>query len=74
MVSDGMSPGVLTMAEAYSKLTRKCGTQWWSLLNWRAVLGQPSRPATAWPPRGRRCVELSVPNAQDAGGTADEAR
>ena len=33
MVSDGMSPGVLTMAEAYSKLTRKHGTQWWSLLN-----------------------------------------
>ncbi len=33
MVSDGMSPGVLTLAEAYSKLTRHCGTQWWSLLN-----------------------------------------
>ncbi len=33
MVSDGMSPGVLTMAEAYSKLTRQKGTQWWSLLN-----------------------------------------
>jgi alkaline phosphatase len=33
MVSDGMSPGVLTLAEAYSKLTRKNGTQWWSLLN-----------------------------------------
>jgi alkaline phosphatase len=33
MVSDGMSPGVLTMAEAYSHLTRKQGTQWWSLLN-----------------------------------------
>ncbi len=33
MVSDGMSPGVLTMAEAYSKLTRHRGTQWWSLLN-----------------------------------------
>ena len=33
MVSDGMSPGVLTLAEAYSNLTRKRGTQWWSLLN-----------------------------------------
>ena len=33
MVSDGMSPGVLTMADAYSKLTRHRGTQWWSLLN-----------------------------------------
>ncbi len=33
MVSDGMSPGVLTLAEAYSKLTRHHGTQWWSLLN-----------------------------------------
>ena len=33
MVSDGMSPGVLTLAEAYSKLTRHRGTQWWSILN-----------------------------------------
>ncbi len=33
MVSDGMSPGVLTLAEAYSKLTRKHGTQWYSLFN-----------------------------------------
>ncbi len=33
MVSDGMSPGVLTLAEAYSKLTRQRGTQWWSLFN-----------------------------------------
>ncbi len=33
MVSDGMSPGVLTLAEAYSHLTRQRGTQWWSLLN-----------------------------------------
>ncbi len=33
MVSDGMSPGVLTMAEAFSTLTRQRGTQWWSLLN-----------------------------------------
>lgn len=37
MVSDGMSPGVLTMAEAYSKLTRKQGTRWWSLLNDRSA-------------------------------------
>lgn len=33
MVSDGMSPGVLTLAEAYSQLTRQRGTQWWSLFN-----------------------------------------
>ncbi|MGL5020283.1 MAG: alkaline phosphatase, partial [Luteolibacter sp.] len=33
MVSDGMSPGVLTLAEAYSQLTRKKGTQWWALLD-----------------------------------------
>lgn len=33
MVSDGMSPGVLTLAEAYSKLTRKRGTRWWQLFN-----------------------------------------
>jgi alkaline phosphatase len=32
MVSDGMSPGVLTLAENYSQLTRQRGTQWWSLL------------------------------------------
>lgn len=31
MVSDGMSPGVLTMAEAYSKLTRNRSTRWWQL-------------------------------------------
>ena len=37
MVSDGMSPGVLTLAEAYSQLTRKQGTQWWSLLNNRSA-------------------------------------
>jgi alkaline phosphatase len=37
MVSDGMSPGVLTLAEAYSKLTRKRGTQWWQLLNQTAA-------------------------------------
>lgn len=33
MVSDGMSPGVLTLAESYSQLTRRRGTQWWSLIN-----------------------------------------
>lgn len=33
MVSDGMSPGVLTLAEAYSQRTRQCGTEWWSLFN-----------------------------------------
>jgi alkaline phosphatase len=33
MVSDGMSPGVLTLADAYSKLTRGRGTQWWELMN-----------------------------------------
>ena len=37
MVSDGMSPGVLTMAEAYSNLTRSRGTRWWSLLNDRSA-------------------------------------
>jgi alkaline phosphatase len=33
MVSDGMSPGVLTLAQSYSKLTRKRGTRWWDLIN-----------------------------------------
>jgi len=33
MVSDGMSPGVLTMAEAFSQMTRQRGTRWWSLMN-----------------------------------------
>nr|MCU0782158.1 alkaline phosphatase [Akkermansiaceae bacterium] len=33
MVSDGMSPGVLTLAEAYSQLTRQRGTRWWELYN-----------------------------------------
>ena len=33
MVSDGMSPGVLTLAEAWSRLTRKRGTRWWELIN-----------------------------------------
>ena len=37
MVSDGMSPGVLTLAEAYSKLTRQRGTRWWSILNDRSA-------------------------------------
>lgn len=38
MVSDGMSPGVLTLAEAYSKLTRKRGTRWWQLFNDRSAV------------------------------------
>ncbi len=33
LVSDGMSPGVLTMAEAFSQSARKCGTRWWNLLS-----------------------------------------
>jgi alkaline phosphatase len=33
MVSDGMSPGVLTLANAYSELTRKKPTTWWELFN-----------------------------------------
>jgi len=33
MVADGMSPGVLTLAESYSKLTRHRGTRWWQLFN-----------------------------------------
>jgi alkaline phosphatase len=33
MVSDGMSPGVLTLAQAHSEFTRKRGTVWWSLLD-----------------------------------------
>ncbi len=33
MVSDGMSPGVLTLAESYAQLTRQRGTQWWELFN-----------------------------------------
>ncbi len=37
MVSDGMSPGVLTLAEAWSRLTRKRGTCWWKLFNDRAA-------------------------------------
>lgn len=37
MVSDGMSPGVLTLAEAYSQLTRNYGTQWWSIINDRTA-------------------------------------
>jgi alkaline phosphatase len=31
MVSDGMSPGVFTLAEAFSQNTRGKGTAWWSL-------------------------------------------
>lgn len=33
MVSDGMSPGVLTLANAYSELTRKQPSAWWGLFN-----------------------------------------
>jgi alkaline phosphatase len=33
MVSDGMSPGVLQLAESFSLLTRKRGTEWWRLFN-----------------------------------------
>jgi len=33
MVSDGMSPGVLQLAESFSKITRKRGTEWWRLFN-----------------------------------------
>ena len=33
MVSDGMSPGVLTLAESWSHLTRQRGTRWWELYN-----------------------------------------
>ncbi len=36
MVSDGMSPGVLTLAEDFSKLTRQRGTRWWQLMNERS--------------------------------------
>lgn len=32
MVSDGMSHGVLTMAEDFSRITRDQGTSWWQLL------------------------------------------
>jgi len=38
MVSDGMSPGVITLAEAYSQLTRKRGTRWWQLFNDRSAV------------------------------------
>ena len=31
MVSDGMSPGVFTLAEAFSRNTRNKGTAWWTL-------------------------------------------
>lgn len=33
MVSDGMSNGVLTMAENFSQIVRKRGTRWWELIN-----------------------------------------
>ncbi|MFM2298252.1 MAG: hypothetical protein RL117_1959 [Verrucomicrobiota bacterium] len=32
LVSDGMSPGVLTMAEAFSQQTRQRHSRWWQLL------------------------------------------
>jgi alkaline phosphatase len=32
LVSDGMSPGVLTMAEAFSQQTRQRHSRWWNLL------------------------------------------
>jgi alkaline phosphatase len=32
-VSDGMSLGVLTLAQAFSHHTRQRGTHWWNLLN-----------------------------------------
>lgn len=32
MVSDGMSTGVLTMAENFSQIVRKKGTRWWELI------------------------------------------
>ncbi len=38
MVSDGMSPGVITLAEAFSQLTRKRGTRWWQLYNDRSAV------------------------------------
>jgi alkaline phosphatase len=33
MVADGMSSGMLTLSESYSKLTRKRGARWWQLYN-----------------------------------------
>lgn len=35
IVSDGMSPGVLTMAQAFSRQTRNTDTAWWNLLQRR---------------------------------------
>lgn len=37
MVSDGMSPGVLTLAESFSQLTRQRGTRWHQLYNDRVA-------------------------------------
>lgn len=37
MVSDGMSPGVLTLAQAFSQLTRQRGCEWWKLNNAKQV-------------------------------------
>lgn len=37
MVSDGMSPGVLTLANAYARLTRQRDSRWWKMINDPAV-------------------------------------
>lgn len=37
LVSDGMSPGVLTMAQSLSLLARKRSTAWWGLINDRSA-------------------------------------
>jgi alkaline phosphatase len=37
LVSDGMSPGVLTLAQSLSLLARKRGTAWWDLINDRSA-------------------------------------
>lgn len=33
MVADGMSHGVLTMAENFSRIVHGTGTRWWELIN-----------------------------------------
>jgi alkaline phosphatase len=38
MVSDGMSQGVLTMAENFSKIVHGKGTRWWELINDRKAM------------------------------------
>lgn len=78
MVSDGMSQGVLSMAEAFSQQTRGCGTKWWEELSnpsavhglmdtasWDSLVTDSAAAATAWS-AGKR-----VPNGQiciDANG------